>query len=106
MATVIVTWDNPSDAASAKAADAKAAQWRATALKQPGLLEFTALVSVQNPHTGIILEDFATGSEAGAYLGSDQFAKIVSEMTAAGITNIKASLWNAHPDVPKTLRPE
>ena len=106
MAAIVVTWDNPSDIAKARAADAKAADWRATVLKQPGILEFNAMTSRHSPLAGMAVDSFSSASAAGAFLGSDQFAKIVSEMTELGVTNIKATLWDQHPDVPKALRPQ
>ena len=105
MAVIVVTWDNPMDLTKTKAADAKAKNWRKTVLKQPGLVEYNAFTSLAVAGRGMAVDTFATTADAGTFLVSGEFAKIVSEMTELGVTNIKTELFTRHPDVPNALRP-
>jgi hypothetical protein len=104
MAIIVMTWENPNDAGKAKAADTKAKEWRTTVLKQPGLVEYNAFTGLTSG-ADMAVDSFASAREASAFLGSAEFAKIVSEMRALGVTNINTTLWNQHPDVPSAMRP-
>lgn len=106
MAMIVVTWDNPTDLSKAKAADEKAKEWRATVLKQPGLVEYNSFTSLAIAGRGMSIDTFVSKADAGAFLVSNEFAKIVSEMTGLGVTNIKTELLSRHQDVPQALHPD
>lgn len=103
MSIIVMTWENPSDASRAAAADAKAKEWRAIVLKQKGLVEYNAYTGRLDV-TDMAVDVFASALDAAAFLGSNDFAGIVSEMKTLGVTNIQTHLMDRHRDVPQALR--
>jgi len=104
MAIIVMTWENPADNAKARSANERAKDWRATVLRQPGLIEYSAFVNRLGGRD-MAVDSFATAAEASAFLGSADFAEIVGEMKALGVTNIETQLLERHAEVPEALRP-
>src|SRR5258708_4818574 len=93
VAIIVMTWENPSDSTKARAANAKAKDWRATVLKQKGLVEYNAFTG-RSSGADMAVDSFASAADASAFLGSKEFGDIVSEMKALGVTNIQTALWD------------
>jgi hypothetical protein len=104
MATIILTWDNPSDTAKLTAMNEKAKEWRAAALKQPGMQSLQVFVHPFGLVHGMANDTLATVDDAHKFMASDTWRKIISEMGQMGATNIHAQLWEADPATPAPLR--
>lgn len=104
MAIIQMTWQNPPEQGRARAADERASKWREVVLSQKGLVEYNAFTG-RSSGKDMAIDGFRSSEEASAFLGSNDFAMIVSEMKSLGITNIEVDLWDQHPDVPEALRP-
>lgn len=103
MAIIVMTWENPADSTKARGANERAKEWRATVLRQPGIVEYSAFVNRIGARD-MAVDSFATVGDAAAFLGSQDFTDIVTEMKAFGVTNIDTQLLERHADVPEALR--
>lgn len=104
MSIIVMTWQNPPAQDQAKIANERASSWREIVLRQKGLVEYNAF-SGRSLGKDMAVDGFRSSEDASAFLGSNDFAKILSEMRDLGVTDIEVNLWDQHPDVPKALRP-
>ena len=105
MATIAITWNNPTDPEKLKAISAREEAWRKTTLSQPGVQSFEAFVHPFGLTNAMVTDSFATTEDANRYLSSPEFAGIITEMSALGSTDVKVELWKRAAGVPKPLRP-
>ncbi len=104
MVNIHFTWDDPADAAKARALDEFAVQWREEAMRSPGIQSLQAFV---HPHAllqRVSVTTWADIDSANRFMSSDVWRKLITEMQAAGATNIKAQVFMACPTTPVPLR--
>jgi heme-degrading monooxygenase HmoA len=105
MALVLMTWNLP-QGEQLKAYNAKTKGWIMTLLKHPGVKEFRAYRNplLTTPQV-MIHSEYDSLASVLEWIGSEEYATIVSELRAVGCTKISAQIWGASPVVPQPLKP-
>ncbi|MCM8750599.1 hypothetical protein NET02_15745 [Thermomicrobiaceae bacterium CFH 74404] len=106
MAMAILTWDLPPQEQMAVYNEKARTDWIPTAVRQPGVKEFRALRNAfhASPHAMSITE-YDSLAAALKFIETEDFARVMEGLRAAGCTNITVQLWDVSPLVPEPIRP-
>ena len=105
MALGILAWDLP-PAEKTNEYLQTTRKWIATVLKQPGVKEFRAYRNPLRVTPQIItFTEFDSMDSWLAFIQSDDYTGIVTDLRALGCTNISAEVWDVSPVVPEPLKP-
>ena len=105
MALGVMTWDLPLGE-QMEAYNGKTRGWITTVLKQTGVKEFRAYRNPQHTSPQVMVHtEFDSLESWLKWVGSEEYATIMSELRAVGCTNITAEVWGTSPVVPEPLKP-
>ena len=106
MAMAILTWDLPPQEQMAVYNEKARTDWIPTAVRQPGVKEFRALRNAfhASPQAMSITE-YDSLAAALKFIETEDFARVMEGLRAAGCTNITVQLWDVSPVVPEPIRP-
>jgi len=106
MAMAILTWDLPPSERMAAYNEKARTDWIPTVLRQPGVKALHALRNAfhASPHAMVITE-YGDLASALRFVETEDFARVMEGLRAAGCTNITVQLWDVSPVVPEPLRP-
>ncbi len=106
MAMAILTWDLPPQERMAAYQEKARTDWIPSVLRQPGVKEFRGLRNALHisPHAMSITE-YDRFASALKFIETEDFARVMEEMRAAGCTNITVQLWDVSPLIPEPIRP-
>lgn len=106
MALAIVTWDLPPQEKMAAYEEKARTDWIPTVVRQPGVKEFRGLRNAlrTSPHVMSITE-YDSLASALKFIETEDFARVMEGLRAAGCTNITVQLWDVSPVIPEPIRP-
>ncbi|GIU99006.1 MAG: hypothetical protein KatS3mg014_0622 [Actinomycetota bacterium] len=106
MAMAIVSWDLPPRELMGAYEERARTDWVPTVLRQPGVEEFRALRNAfRTSPQAMTITVYDSLAAALRFPGTEDFARVMEDMRAAGCTNVTMQLWDVSPLVPEPLRP-
>ncbi|GIV96902.1 MAG: hypothetical protein KatS3mg057_1559 [Herpetosiphonaceae bacterium] len=106
MAMAILTWDLPPQEQMAAYNEKARTDWIPTVLRQPGVKKFHALRNAfhASPHVMSITE-YDSLASALKFIETEDFARVMEDLRAAGCTSITVQLWDVSPVIPEPIQP-
>ena len=106
MPLLVLSYDLPLAGAPPAYAEKARSAWVPSVLRQPGVNEVRAYRNAAGSKPDVMTHvEFESVAAVEGYLGSRQYASVVSGLTAAGCTSITAQVWSPSPIVPHPVRP-
>lgn len=107
MPLLVLTYDLPPAATLPAYVDRARSAWIPSVLRQPGVIEIRAYRNAAGSKPDVMTQvEFDSVLAVEGYLGSRQYASVISGLTASGCSSIAAQVWNPSPVAPGPLRPQ
>lgn len=106
MALLVQTWDLPIKKTVLEWYAARGSEWVPSVLRQPGVVEFRAYRNPLHASPEVMTHtEFTSMADLQAWLGSDEYRRIIGELHQVGCTNLTVAVWDSSPIVPEPRRP-